>query len=75
MDKVRINPKEFMAGYRRMVGYDKAQDVADKLGITRVTFVKYEHDPKTMPIGYLAKLEELYGENFTELFFAYKCYK
>lgn len=69
------SPKEAMQGFRRMAGYIKQKDVADILGVTKLTFLRYENNPRRMPVGVLEKLEDLYGEDFIKYFFDHKLYR
>lgn len=75
MEKLTYNPKELISGFRKARGYIRAEDIAKELGITRPTYLKYESKPWTMNLEMLDKLENILGDDFSELFFKYKMYK
>lgn len=75
METRTYNPKAIISGFRRGAGYDKAEDIAEILGVSKPTYLKYEKKPWKMTLGTLEKLEELYGEEFVEFFWTHKLYK
>ena len=75
MEERIYNAKGIISGFRRGAGYEKIQDFANELGITRATYEKYERDPSTMTLGTLQKMEELLGEEFREFFWKHRLYK
>ena len=49
-----------LKGLRAEKGYS-LEDMADKLGIHRETFRKYENDPSLLEVGQLLKIFDIYG--------------
>lgn len=75
MDEMKYNPKGIISGFRKASGYQTADEVAKVLGISKPTYLKYEKDPSKMTLEILDKLEELFGEEFRDMFFKHKLYK
>ena len=46
----------------------KQEDVANRLGLYRTTFVKYENNPKSIPIRLLLKLRFIYNCDYNAFF-------
>ena len=71
---MNLDVKDIMKSYRIRIGKSQ-KEVADILGITRVTLSSYEEHPRKIPILTYGKMVELYGEDFNDYFFAHKLYK
>lgn len=69
-----LEVKDIMKSYRVRIGKSQT-DMAELLGVTRLTFKTYEESPGSIPIRKYGRLVELYGEDFNEYFFANKLYK
>ena len=50
-------------------------DVASKMGTSLTTYVNYENNPFSMPIGFLIKLCEVLDKNLATVFFTAELYK
>lgn len=74
-EPIEYNAKELIAGFRKARGFERAEDIAKQLNITKPTYLKYESKPWTMSLGMLDELENLLGEDFRDMFFKYKLYK
>lgn len=45
------------------------QDVADKLGVHRQTYMKWERNPDEMPVGVAKEFSKIVGRGVDEIFF------
>lgn len=63
--KYTTDPKRIAANIRaeRSRVNLSQEDVAEKLGLTRRTYLTYEEDASTIKLGNLLKLAELFGCN------------
>ena len=66
--------RNLMKSFRVRAGFSQEQ-AAEKLGIARNTLVYYEQYPYSMSIDAFVKMQELYGEEFTNVYMAQKLYK
>lgn len=70
----KLNVKDIMKSYRVRIGKSQTE-IANLLGITRLTFNSYEENPGKIPTKLYGRLVELYGEDFNDYFFTHKLYK
>lgn len=56
-----------LKGIRAEKGYTQ-EEIAEKLGIHRETFRKYENDPSLLEIGQFLKILDIYGVETTYFF-------
>lgn len=75
MENRKYEPKAIISGFRKAAGYEKSDDIAKVLGVTKPTYLKYEKKPWKMTLDTLDKLGELLGEEFIEFFWTHKLYK
>lgn len=75
MENRNYNAKAIISGFRKGAGFEKAEEVADILGVSKPTYLKYERKPWTMSLATLDRLEELFGEEFVDFFWKHKLYK
>lgn len=71
---MKLDAKDIMKSYRIRIGKSQTE-VANILGITRLTLSTYEERPSKIPIKIYGKMVELYGEDFNDYFFEHKLYK
>lgn len=71
---MKLDAKDIMKSYRIRIGKSQTE-VANILGITRLTLSTYEERPSKIPIKIYGKMVELYGEDFNDYFFKHKLYK
>lgn len=72
-----MNAKEkrnLMKSFRVRAGYSQEQ-AAEKLGVARNTLVYYEKHPYSMSIEAFLGMQELYGEEFTNIYMEQKLYE
>jgi DNA-binding XRE family transcriptional regulator len=72
-----MNAKEktsFMKASRVRVGLSQ-EKAAELIGVSRQTLSYYEAYPYSMSMESFAKMKELYGEEFANIYFAEKLYK
>lgn len=75
MEIREYNPRAIIIGFRKSAGYETTQEMADALGITKPTWLKYEKEPWRMTLETFDQLEKLLGEDFAEFFWTHKLYK
>ena len=75
MENRSYNARAIISGFRKAAGYENAEEIAEILGVSKPTYLKYEKKPWTMTLATLDRLEELYGEEFINFFFDHKLYK
>ena len=64
---------EIKAG-RQKIGLTQ-QNMANKLNISLVTYIKYENNPLSMELRVFIKMCEILGEEFLNIFFTKELYK
>lgn len=69
-----LDVRNVMKSYRIKIGKTQ-QEVAEMLGITRLTLSTYEKHPGKIPLYMFGKLIDIYGEDFKNYFFTQKLYK
>ena len=57
-----------IAEIRKEAGFTQ-QEMADKLGISRQTYAKFEADPSTATIAQAKRVCEILGEKYQHIFF------
>jgi len=70
-----IKAQGMISGFRLASGYTSSKEVADILGISKPTYLKYEKQPWKMSFETFEKLVELYGDEFAQYFIEHKLYK
>jgi len=75
MEDRNYNARAIISGFRKAAGYDNSEKVAEILGVSKPTYLKYEKKPWKMTLATLDRLEELYGEEFVDFFWKHKLYK
>ena len=57
-----------IAEIRKEAGFTQ-QEMADKLGISRQTYAKFEADPSTATIAQAKRVCEILGEKYQQIYF------
>lgn len=71
MENIINNISGKLKGIRAEKGYS-LEEIADKIGVHRETFRKYENNPSTIEIGQLLKILDIY--NVDTIYFFSLCY-
>ena len=71
MENIINNISGKLKGIRAEKGYS-LEEIADKIGVHRETFRKYENNPSTIEIGQLLKILDIYDVD--TIYFFILCY-